>query len=58
MVVYYSNDPHRSLYDIDDASTVITLADRYHYPAPSAPFVLVANSTFINGSAVTWTECV
>ncbi|KAG6856312.1 hypothetical protein H0H87_005591 [Tephrocybe sp. NHM501043] len=27
-------DPHLSLYDVDDANTVITLADWYHKPAP------------------------
>ncbi|KAF7356183.1 Laccase 2 [Mycena venus] len=31
MVVYDPFDPHRFLYDIDDDSTVITLADWYHY---------------------------
>lgn len=29
-VVYDPNDPHASLYDVDDESTVITLADWYH----------------------------
>ncbi|KAJ7056509.1 laccase [Mycena amicta] len=42
-------DPQRHLYDIDDDSTVITLADWYHYPATVAPFVPLANSTLING---------
>ncbi|KAF8228163.1 Cupredoxin [Tricholoma matsutake] len=30
------NDPHASLYDVDDESTIITLAGWYHIPAPSA----------------------
>ncbi|RDB27686.1 Laccase-4 [Hypsizygus marmoreus] len=34
LVIYDAADPHRSLYDIDDANTVITLADWYHDPAP------------------------
>ncbi|KAF8075293.1 laccase 17 [Lyophyllum atratum] len=34
LVVYDPLDPHRSLYDIDDANTVITLADWYHTAAP------------------------
>ncbi|TFK37385.1 laccase-4 [Crucibulum laeve] len=34
MVVYDPSDPHLSLYDEDNANTVITLADWYHQPAP------------------------
>ncbi|KAJ7715400.1 yellow laccase [Mycena metata] len=51
MVVYDPNDPHRHLYDIDDDSTVITLADWYHYPAPQqrAGYPATYNSTLING---------
>ncbi|KAJ6582112.1 multicopper oxidase/laccase [Mycena capillaripes] len=49
MVVYDLHDPQRSLYDVDDETTVITLADWYHFPAPSAPLIPVANSTLING---------
>ncbi|PIL36360.1 transporter [Ganoderma sinense ZZ0214-1] len=30
MVVYDPNDPHADLYDVDDESTIITLADWYH----------------------------
>ncbi|KIJ55075.1 multicopper oxidase [Sphaerobolus stellatus SS14] len=36
LVVYDNEDPNRSLYDIDDASTVITLADWYHGFAPGS----------------------
>jgi hypothetical protein len=32
-------DPHLSLYDVDDASTVITLADWYHNVGISIPYV-------------------
>lgn len=35
LVIYDPNDPHRSLYDVDNESTIITLADWYHAPAPS-----------------------
>ncbi|KAF5360046.1 hypothetical protein D9758_007627 [Tetrapyrgos nigripes] len=31
-VVYDAEDPHLSLYDVDDENTVITLADWYHLP--------------------------
>ncbi|KAJ7648854.1 laccase [Mycena rosella] len=44
-VVYDPTDPQRHLYE----STIITLADWYHYPAPQAPTVPVFNSTLING---------
>ncbi|TDL26568.1 Cu-oxidase-domain-containing protein [Rickenella mellea] len=54
LVVYDPNDPQKSLYDIDDQTTVITLADWYHqtstalFPntnkAPPTP-----DSTLING---------
>ncbi|KAJ7694600.1 laccase [Mycena rosella] len=47
--VYDLADPQRYLYDVDDESTVITLADWYHYVAPTAPLVPIANSTLING---------
>ncbi|KAH0584736.1 Acyl-coenzyme A oxidase 2 [Termitomyces sp. 'cryptogamus'] len=49
LVVYDPMDPHRQEYDIDDDDTVITLADWYHTPAPSAGIIPIANSTLING---------
>ncbi|KAI0640620.1 laccase B [Trametes meyenii] len=50
LVVYDSNDPHASLYDVDDESTVITLADWYHTAARLGPaFPLSADSVLING---------
>ncbi|KDR80952.1 hypothetical protein GALMADRAFT_60685 [Galerina marginata CBS 339.88] len=50
LVVYDPADPHQSLYDIDDESTVITLADWYHKKAPSvAGTVPTADATLING---------
>ncbi|RDB27353.1 Laccase-1 [Hypsizygus marmoreus] len=48
-VVYDPSDPHSALYDIDDESTVITLADWYHTPAPSAGVVPTPDATLING---------
>ncbi|KAJ3513771.1 hypothetical protein NLJ89_g2768 [Agrocybe chaxingu] len=48
-VVYDPDDPHKSLYDFDDESTVITLADWYHTPAPSAGLVPTPDATLING---------
>ncbi|KAF9523941.1 yellow laccase [Crepidotus variabilis] len=49
LVVYDFNDPHRSRYDFDDASTVITLADWYHTVAPKAGLVPTSDATLING---------
>ncbi|KAK7024867.1 laccase [Favolaschia claudopus] len=49
MVVYDLLDPHRLLYDIDDDSTVITLSDWYHLPAPQLPVPPTSDSTLING---------
>ncbi|RXW16493.1 hypothetical protein EST38_g9361 [Candolleomyces aberdarensis] len=49
MVVYDRSDPHRSLYDIDNEGTIITLADWYHVPAPSAGLVPTPDATLING---------
>ncbi|KAJ6624148.1 yellow laccase [Mycena sp. CBHHK59/15] len=51
MVVYDPNDPAKHLYDIDDESTVITLADWYHYLSPQSPKQApnAFNSTLING---------
>ncbi|RXW19659.1 hypothetical protein EST38_g6210 [Candolleomyces aberdarensis] len=49
MVVYDPADPHRHLYDIDNESTIITLADWYHVPAPSAGLVPTPDATLING---------
>ncbi|KAK7037630.1 laccase, multicopper oxidase, benzenediol:oxygen oxidorectuctase [Paramarasmius palmivorus] len=38
IVVYDRFDPHRLLYDVDDESTVITLADWYHAKAKTLTF--------------------
>ncbi|EIM87797.1 laccase T2 copper depleted [Stereum hirsutum FP-91666 SS1] len=49
MVIYDPNDPHASLYDVDDDTTILTLADWYHVFAPDAGLVPTADATLING---------
>ncbi|KAJ7506089.1 laccase [Mycena galericulata] len=49
LVVYDPNDPHADLYDVDDETTVITIADWYHGPAPTLGLVPTLISTLING---------
>ncbi|KAG6909557.1 Acyl-coenzyme A oxidase 2 [Tephrocybe rancida] len=49
IVVYDPSDPFADLYDVDNESTVITLADWYHTPAPSAGLVPTPDATLING---------
>ncbi|KAH9980739.1 laccase [Russula compacta] len=49
MVIYDPDDPHSGLYDVDDETTVITLADWYHYLSTDAPAVPDYSSTLING---------
>ncbi|KAH9853245.1 laccase [Lenzites betulinus] len=50
MVVYDPSDPHADLYDVDDETTVITLADWYHTAAKlGAAFPIGSDSTLING---------
>ncbi|KAJ7055783.1 laccase [Mycena amicta] len=49
IVVYDPNDPQKDLYDVDDESTVITLADWYHGPAHTLGAVPTLISTLING---------
>ncbi|KAJ6491906.1 TvLac7 [Mycena sanguinolenta] len=49
LVVYDPHDPAKHLYDVDDESTVITLSDWYHLPAPQVPAPALFNSTLING---------
>ncbi|GLB43059.1 putative multicopper oxidase family protein [Lyophyllum shimeji] len=55
-VVYDPNDPLAYLYDVDDESTIITLADWYHNLAPAAQNVFfqtgvvpIPDSGLING---------
>nr|ALF95042.1 laccase [Crustodontia chrysocreas] len=49
LVVYDPNDPNASLYDVDDESTVITLADWYHTAATLGPAFPTFDTTLING---------
>ncbi|KAJ4471419.1 laccase lcc6 [Lentinula aciculospora] len=49
LVVYDPKDPYLSLYDVDDDSTVITLADLYHVPAPLIVGAATSDATTING---------
>jgi len=51
LVIYDPEDPYRSLYDVDDATTVITLADWYHIAAPVLSYMIGVNpnSSLING---------
>ncbi|KAJ7444487.1 laccase 1 [Mycena latifolia] len=46
-LLYDPEDPHKTLYE----STVLTLADWYHYPSPDSPKTSgpIFNSTLING---------
>ncbi|KAF7790127.1 hypothetical protein EIP86_001079 [Pleurotus ostreatoroseus] len=48
-VIYDPLDPFRHLYDVDDESTVITLADWYHTAAPLQQGFTPADATLING---------
>ncbi|KAJ8592035.1 laccase [Rhizopogon salebrosus TDB-379] len=51
LVIYDPNDPLAYMYDIDDASTVITLSDWYHTVAPVLRYIIgtTTNITLING---------
>ncbi|CAL1710152.1 unnamed protein product [Somion occarium] len=48
-VVYDPNDPNAQLYDVDDESTVITLADWYHVLAQTVVGPATSDATLING---------
>ncbi|KAJ7368994.1 multicopper redoxase [Mycena albidolilacea] len=48
-IIYDPEDPHKSLYDIDNVDTIISLADWFHTPSRNAPFPLFATSILING---------
>ncbi|KAG2040085.1 laccase [Suillus americanus] len=52
LVIYDPDDPHKDLYDVDDESTVLTLADWFHDPTTVLDKILgpvTDNSTLING---------
>ncbi|KAL4242549.1 Laccase [Abortiporus biennis] len=48
-IVYDPDDPNASLYDVDDETTIITLADWYHTQARLGAKFPTADSTLING---------
>ncbi|KAG2138558.1 laccase [Suillus clintonianus] len=50
-VIYDPQDPLVDMYDVDDASTVITLSDWYHVVAPVLRHLIapIADSSLING---------
>ncbi|KAF8994966.1 laccase [Cyathus striatus] len=48
-VVYDPNDPHKSLYDVDNDDTIITLADWYHVVSPQEGPIPTPDSVLING---------
>nr|DAA04522.1 TPA_exp: laccase 17 [Coprinopsis cinerea okayama7\ len=45
IVIYDPDDPHKSLYDEDDANTIIQLGDWYHKPAPGIQAAYLADRT-------------
>ncbi|TCD66597.1 laccase, multicopper oxidase, benzenediol:oxygen oxidorectuctase [Steccherinum ochraceum] len=51
LIVYDPHDPQAHLYNVDDESTIITLADWYHVLAQKEPAGIppVADATLING---------
>ncbi|OAX35590.1 Cupredoxin [Rhizopogon vinicolor AM-OR11-026] len=51
LVIYDPDDPLAYMYDIDDATTVITLSDWYHVVAPVTRYFIgvEASSSLING---------
>ncbi|CAL1714469.1 unnamed protein product [Somion occarium] len=49
LIVYDPDDPHASLYDVDDETTIITLADWYHTLAREGLAFPTADATLING---------
>ncbi|KAH7927346.1 laccase [Leucogyrophana mollusca] len=52
LVIYDPHDPLAHMYDVDDESTVITLADWYHVPSPilnNVKGAVIPNATLING---------
>ncbi|KAJ3766914.1 laccase [Lentinula raphanica] len=52
LVIYDPEDPHRDMYDVDDESTIITIADWFHLTSLqllAARAVPSADATLING---------
>ncbi|KAJ6615632.1 laccase [Mycena sp. CBHHK59/15] len=49
LIIYDPQDPQQYLYDVDDASTIISLADWFHVPALNAPIPFLYTTNMING---------
>ncbi|KAJ6609466.1 laccase [Mycena sp. CBHHK59/15] len=49
LVIYDPQDPFAYLYDVDDETTIITLADWNHFTTTNMPFPPIFSSTLING---------
>ncbi|KAI0782818.1 Lac2 protein [Abortiporus biennis] len=49
LIIYDPDDPQKQLYDVDDDSTVISLADWYNKPAPQLALPAKADVHLING---------
>ncbi|KAH8825530.1 laccase precursor [Flagelloscypha sp. PMI_526] len=49
LIIYDDQDPHKSEYDIDDETTIISLAEWYHQVAPQVTLPAVAEATLFNG---------
>ncbi|KAI0924510.1 hypothetical protein AcW1_006623 [Taiwanofungus camphoratus] len=49
LVIYDPNDPHKSSYDVDNETTIITLTDWYHAPAATLSPPFTPDSVLING---------
>ncbi|KAJ3526953.1 hypothetical protein NMY22_g9962 [Coprinellus aureogranulatus] len=49
LILYDPQDPLSDMYDVDDESTVLTLADWYHLQSPSITGIAAADATLING---------
>ncbi|KAG6828157.1 hypothetical protein H0H92_009008, partial [Tricholoma furcatifolium] len=49
LVIYDPHDPFAGMYDVDNASTIITIADWYHSPSTVLGHHPTPNATLING---------
>jgi iron transport multicopper oxidase len=49
LIIYNPQDPYRSLYDVDNESSIITLMDWYNLPSPLVPRQVIPDSVLING---------
>ncbi|KAL0950669.1 hypothetical protein HGRIS_007453 [Hohenbuehelia grisea] len=55
LVIYDDNDPFAHLYDVDDASTIITMHEWYYHPSPKVfAEVFPPHSLIVNGLGRTW----